>query len=306
MGSTAELTFNIVYTPGTFPYLRLFLLSLLKWSDCSFRLVTNGCSRRERKMVESACRESIRLECFHFPKLRTAAKGKVLSALQKMERDRFFCCLDSDIFAVGPFLDEIEGDLVRFAAIFSAPHFLMPENRKTMPPGYPGAYGIHMNDPGGRCIGTTCFAVYDNQVLSQSIRRLGIDFSSSSWAQVPAEFKPLFTQRGLKVENYDSGKILNACMSYSGKSLIYRNLPALKHIGGFSFARAGRRKRAPRSKPRDLRADYFYEMMRSLFAGEALPPIPAPDQQFQAEYQGIIDEIKSLFESNRDLLRQFT
>jgi len=302
MASNAELTFHIIYTPGTFFYLRPFLFSLLEWSDCFFRLVTNGCAKEEREMVEAACRANRRLECRHLSPSGMAAKGSVLNLLQQAEKSRYFCCLDSDIFAVGPFMNRFTDGPGRHAAIFSAPHFLMTEKAKTMPAACPGAYGIHVNDPAGRCIGTTCFAIYDNQVLDRYIRGRGIDFSGTAWAQVPQGYRAAFSERGLRVKEYDSGKILNICLSCDGASLLYRNAAELRHIGGFSFASRERPKKATRAIPRDQRADFFHELMGNLFSGRPLPPIPDCSPGNLAKYQSIIAEIASLFEDFRSAL----
>lgn len=294
MYATSDLRFHVIYTPGTFQYLRPFLFSLLRWSDCRFRVVSNGCGKSERRLIESTCRRSSRLEVIHFRQKAVLPKGRVLNALYTREKGRFFCCMDSDIFAVGQWLDEVVEELGHHAAIFSAPHFLMSEEGKTMPAKIEGAFGIHVRDPEGHCIGTTCFAIYDKKISDAYIHAKGIDFSGTAWAHVPAAYRSCFVRRGLQVKEFNSGKILNICMSCDGASLFYRNLENLRHIGGFSFAKPNRLHGESIPTSRDRRADYFYELLRSVANGAEPPPLPECSQHAIQKYRNMVTEIIAL------------
>ena len=60
--NTAELQFNIIYTPYTARYLSMFVPSLLEWMDCRFRIVANGCLPDEVEALRALCETSERLE----------------------------------------------------------------------------------------------------------------------------------------------------------------------------------------------------------------------------------------------------
>ena len=67
---TAELQFNVIYTPGTVRYLTPFIASLLRWSDCRYRLVANGCSDDEVKLLSAVADLDDRLELLVMPEKR--------------------------------------------------------------------------------------------------------------------------------------------------------------------------------------------------------------------------------------------
>ncbi|RMG05844.1 MAG: hypothetical protein D6726_00570 [Nitrospirae bacterium] len=114
-----NLRFNIIYTPETVRYLLIFVMSLLRWSDCSFRLVANGCSDDECDLLRRFCLSSEHLEFYRYPSKEMLPHGTVLTQLQKMEEGEFFCFMDSDIFATGPFMDDFRSLLSEYDGVFS-------------------------------------------------------------------------------------------------------------------------------------------------------------------------------------------
>ena len=101
-----NLRFNIIYSPGDVLYSRLFLLSLLKRSECSFRVVNNGCTGKEKEMIINLCDNYSRLEYYELSSDNIFEHGAALSHLQTIEESDYFCFMDPDIFAVGNFMEE--------------------------------------------------------------------------------------------------------------------------------------------------------------------------------------------------------
>ncbi|MCK4796966.1 MAG: hypothetical protein KAT05_06265, partial [Spirochaetes bacterium] len=93
-----NLRFNIIYSPGDVLYSRLFLLSLLKWSECSFRVVNNGCTGKEKEMIINLCDNYSRLEYYELSSDNIFEHGAALSHLQTIEESDYFCFMDPDIF----------------------------------------------------------------------------------------------------------------------------------------------------------------------------------------------------------------
>jgi hypothetical protein len=113
-------TFNIIYMPGTVKYLYFFVLSLLKWSDCSFRLVSNGCGPAEVNLLKQFCRQQPRLELCVLPFNRVIPHDQALAYLHALDQPDYFCFMDSDIFAKGDFLTPLVPHLNQHAALFSS------------------------------------------------------------------------------------------------------------------------------------------------------------------------------------------
>lgn len=247
-----DLEFNIVYTTGTVRYLRLLVFSLLKWSDCSFRLVANACSPEEVRLLQELCRKSTRLEFLALPSRTIMLHSEVLSYLQPLERADYFCFMDSDILASGDFVSEMSPYLDQHAGVFSATPIWCTEEEQILPQTFPRMPGHFNRTSSGICIGSTYFAMYDNRVLSQLIESTGIGFSRYRWEEIPPPCQSQVIRAGLKKTRYDTGKLLNALLVAQGKRLMYVDSQMLRHIGGVSareaLQRGLRHERSPRSK----------------------------------------------------------
>jgi hypothetical protein len=247
-----DLRFNIVYTTGTVRYLRLLVFSLLKWTDCSFRLVANACSPEEVRLLQELCRKSTRLEFLALPSKTIMLHSEVLTYLQPLERSGYFCFMDSDILASGDFVSEMSPHLDQHAGVFSATPIWCTEEEQILPQTFPRMPGHFNRTSSGICIGSTYFAMYDNRALSQLIESTGIGFSRYRWEEIPPPYQRQVSQAGLEKTRYDTGKLLNVLLVAQGKRLIYVDSPLLQHIGGVSareaLQRGLRHERNPRSK----------------------------------------------------------
>jgi hypothetical protein len=246
------LTFNIVYTPGTVKYLQLFVFSLLKWLDCSFRLVGNGCGAEETRLLRSLCRTSPRLEFLALPFRRHVRHGKALNYLQALERSETFCFMDSDIMATGAFLNDLAPYLSRFAGVFSGSPVFCKDGERVLTEGFPYIVGLFNRTDEGVCLGGTYLAMYDNAVLTRVMQSSGVGFERYSWADVPAGCRDRLAEAGFKKTWYDTGKLINLVLHGRGEQLVFIDSSCLQHTAGMSWFALreigiGRRQRARRS-----------------------------------------------------------
>lgn len=229
------LKFNIVYTPGTVRYLGMFVHSLLKWSDASFRLVSNGCLPPERRFLRKLCDRDPRLDYWAIPTKTCMPHDQALNYLQAMTESDYFCFMDSDIFASGDFLGEVRERLTEHAGLFSGAPIWVTARDQILPEAFQIMSGLHSQAHNGACLGSTFFAVYDNAALTAWMQSAGMGFETYEWSEIPREHQERLADMGLAKESYDTGKVLNLLLLSQGHRLTYLNLPHLCHIGGTSF-----------------------------------------------------------------------
>lgn len=258
MSESSLLTFNIVYTPGTIKHLQVFVFSLLKWLDCSFRLVANGCSAEETRMLHALCRNNPRLEFLALPIRGHVRHGKALNYLQALERSDTFCFMDSDIMATGAFLSDLAPYLDQCAGVFSGSPVFCTDDERVLTESFPEIIGLCNRTEEGVCLGSTYLAMYDNMVLTRVMQSTGVGFERYSWADVPMQCQNWLAEAGFKKTWYDTGKLLNLVLHGQGERLVFIESPSLQHITGMScFAlreiRVWRQRSAWRSPARWIR-----------------------------------------------------
>lgn len=229
-----RMHFHIVYMPGSVRYLTPLVTSLLHWSNCSFRLVANGCDTFEQTMLDRFCQTNTRLEYMALPYPTPISHGQALTYLQALNQEPTFCFMDSDIFATGPFMPVMSEALNQFTGLFSCTPLWCTKQETIMQNDYARIFGRHNQTEGGLCLGSTYFAIYSNQSLSDVIAKDEIDFRAVPWSHVPDRHLSWLKQCGLGKEYYDTGKLLNLCLNERGYKLQFREVPTLHHIGGFS------------------------------------------------------------------------
>jgi hypothetical protein len=319
-----ELKFNIAYVPGTVRYLGLLVFSLLKWSDCSFRLVANACSSQEVRLLGELCHKRTRLELLTAPSKMVMPYGQLLNYLHSLEHSDYFCFLDSDILATGDFVSEMLPYLDRYAAVFSASPIWCAEEPPIVPADSARIPGGLSKTSDGLCIGNTCFAIYDNRVLIPFLQTTDVTFQLYQWPDIPGPYQSQLLSMGLKKRAYDNGRVLNILLAARGNRLVFVDSPSLQHIGSFSGAiakrkRRGLAKRVRRSirsrqrqsgKARDrltpIRAKraykvptalYFHELLQSLFERAPLPPIPElGNADLEGRIESVTANLVSLYE----------
>jgi hypothetical protein len=231
---TEPLVFNIIYTPGTVQYLAFFVSSLLKWSDASFRLVSNGCEPEEQRYLKRLCAEDARLEYWAIPTKHMLPHGLALNYLQMLTRTQYFCFMDSDIFATGEFLVRLTARMTEFSAVFSGAPLWMLGDDGILPESFRGVWGEYYSSADGRCLGSTYMAMYDNAALTALMQDTGIGFEGREWDEIPAGTKRQLAALGFENRHFDTGKILILLLQAPRRAM-YLDEPALWHIGGTSF-----------------------------------------------------------------------
>lgn len=311
-----SLTFHIVYVPGSVAYLLPFVATLLRWSDCRFRLVANGCTPAETVLLQARCAAEPRLELLVIPTNRPLTHHDALNYLQARCQEPYFCFMDSDILAVGPFMDAITPHVATHAGVFAGAPLWMRPGDGVFHSSYDVICGEHDRTAAGLPLGGTFFAIYDNRVLTEFISTTGIGFEMRGWPQLPDSLRLWCVERGLAGPHhfYDTGKALNLGLLQQGHALAVLDSPHLYHLGGLSFiakrawydeqngllgpwgafyrtARAAyvglrrrlknepvnRSRKLPFGRRRRIYGPYFTALLAAAADGRTPPPLPAED-----------------------------
>ena len=234
--SERDLTFNIIYVPGTFKLLRVFLLSLLEHSSsCRFRLVSNGCGDEELRAIQDFCGSYPRLGWQVVGTGAPLAHGEVLSLLQEQEESSLFAFMDSDIFATAPFLENLLAAARGADAIFSCTPFWATDRCLRASRDSMVLSGAFNELADGTCVGTSYFAVYDNQKLSRCRAETAVGLRLYLWRQIPRRLCRELRAAGKVKGIYDTGKLVNILLGHRGASLTFKISPGLFHVGGISL-----------------------------------------------------------------------
>ncbi len=231
---TADLQFNIIYTPNTVRYLTPFIPTLLKWSDCRYRLVANGCSQAECEMLQAICALDERLELLIMPEQRMVPHGETLDFLHERTDADYFCFMDSDILATGPFLDDFRDELGNAEVFSSCLPIWHNERDITLPQNFQHMHGIHAYTENGLTIACDYFVVYDNKAFVEARQETGVGLAVCGWQNISPRNQELIRKLGQEKSDYDSGKVLTLLMAARGASIRFRQSDKLLHIGGFT------------------------------------------------------------------------
>ena len=216
-----------------------------------FRLVANGCPKREQQILQRQCEQHDRLEFAVVSDRRPLAHGQALTQLQQLEETDWFAFMDSDIFATGDFEGQLESMRAGRRCFFSCPPVCGNQQQETLPPGYQVLSGNYSRMHDGFPLGTSYFSIYDNQMLNELFADTGLSLNLYRWDQVPAPIQDELRLTGRALWLYDTAKLLNIVLGLRGELCHTARLTSLCHIGGISCA-AGRRRRSwpLRSLPR--------------------------------------------------------
>jgi hypothetical protein len=232
--NTSELQFNIIYTPGTVRYLTPFVPTLLRWSDLSFRLVANGCTDEECELLQAICATDDRLELLIMPEKRMVPHGETLDFLHERTDADYFCFMDSDILATGPFLDDFRADLAEAEVFSSCLPLWHNLDDITIPSYFDHMHGIHAYAESGLTIACDYFVIYDNKAFTETRAATGVGLTVVGWDNIAPENQRAIKELGQQRKDYDSGKVLTMLMASRGARIRYRQSDNLKHIGGFT------------------------------------------------------------------------
>ena len=233
-----NLTFHIIFCPGTVRYLRLAVLSLLRYSDYQFRLVANGLDLSELSELGRFCRTSSRLELIPFPTKAMLPHGVLLSLLQQREQGERFCFMDPDIFASARFQEDLEQHLVD-TDVYSSCDLMRFDHSESLV----GVGGRCRQTPEGLPLAATYFAVYRQESLRRVIAETGVGFEAYASRDYLSDHVLLQLKRlgASPTEAFDTGKLLNVLSHQHQLRFCHVELGSLTHIGGITngFKKAG-------------------------------------------------------------------
>lgn len=293
---TADVTLNVIYTADTALSLSRFALTLLRWSDCRVRLVANGCTVEEEAHLQALAQGNPRLTFLPLSEAEPLAHGQALNRLHDLCDEPVFAFVDSDIFAVGPFMpDDLAAPLTCF-----------------LPPAVFWTQTEEMRRRQQQRMGCTYFALYNNQVLRELRRRWGIDFDKVRWEGLSQTQQAQLQALDYVQPRYDTGKLLNALLAAEGGRVTFADPTNLRHLGGSSRVRMTRKltwrtwlvrlltgwrtalhRRHIRQAKHQTGA-YFADLFDALAQGSPLPDLPPGDAYVRNKVAGMTAEIVQL------------
>jgi hypothetical protein len=226
--------FNIVWTGSVFTYLRFFVASQIAQSRARFRFLGNGCPPEQLRMME---RFAARFPGRVVEVLETSAEmvnhGAALDTARTQRDDGdYFCFIDPDILARGPFLGRFAEALAGgCAAVTSGRGVWIDDDR--VPPGHPGVSGEYFYAQDGFLFGSPHFAMYRRAPLEATIERWGVTFVSAGNDLSDAAKEQLRVD-GHDYFIFDTAKLVNIFLQVDGNRFCHFEHPQLMHIGGVS------------------------------------------------------------------------
>ena len=227
--------FNIVWTGTVFPYLRPFVASQLAHSDARFRFVLNACAAEQVPLIEqfAAHHPDQVVEILDVSADRMVAHGEALERVRASRDDgEYFCLIDSDIRASGPFVADFSTILSGGAAGVTAGRSIWAETN-VIPDGHIGVNGEYFYSADGFLFGSPHFAMYRRAAIDEVAERWGVGFASAG-PDLSDDAKARLEAAGQSYWLYDTGKLVNAFLQLAGHRLIHEEHPHLLHVGGMS------------------------------------------------------------------------
>lgn len=225
--------FNVVWTGTVFTYLRSFVVSQMHYCDARYRFVANGCPPDQVALLEDfqARNRDRVLEVLDVGDT-MLPHGAALDAVRVQRDDgEFFCTIDPDILATGPFLGDFARELEGCAAITSGRGVWCETD--VVPEGHPGVNGEYFYSRTGFLFGSPHFAIYRRGPLDDTVRRWGVRFAEGG-AGLPDASRERLAAAGHDYFIYDTGKLVNIFLQESGYELRHMEHPNLMHVGGLS------------------------------------------------------------------------
>ena len=230
----SEVTFNVVYTPGSVRRLLPFAQSLLHGSGVRIRVVSNGCEADEIELLHSASRRSDRISVHILPFASAVNHGHALNHLFTTFEEPIFAFADSDVLAGGDFADDLFSAAPGTAGVFTAPPVGLIDAEASLPEGETYLDGRHRLLPDGTPIGGTYVAAYERRALDQVWERAPRGFGITRRSLLDRGFRAELSRRGWSFRVFDTGRVVNLLLLLDGHRLENRTVPELHHVGGFT------------------------------------------------------------------------
>jgi hypothetical protein len=281
-----RFVFNIVWTGRVFPFLQYFVASQVAQSGARFRFVANGCPADQIRLMERFAERQPRVVDVMIACDEMAAHGVALDAvLERCDDGEFFCLIDPDILARGPFVADFAESLEDAAGVTSGRGVWRDDD--VLPTGQSGVSGEYFFAADGYLFGSPHFAMYRRGPLVETIQRWDVGFRSAGPDLSDRAIRRL-VEIGRRYFLYDTGKLVNIFLQEDGHQLRHFEHPALLHIGGLSHylsPRAGEggaedalwrpdQSRWPWPVGRLEVAFYTATVIRNLSGGRPAPDIP--------------------------------
>jgi hypothetical protein len=227
-------TFDVIYLPGTVPTLYAFARSLAKHSRYRFRLVSNACTPGEEAFLAEQAARHPGLEFASLETQTILRHGEALQRLFRSESADYFACVDSDVFARGPFLTEARSLLSRHAGLSTGLVAWMAPEESVMPAHFVFMSGRFSRMDDGRCLGLSYCAIYRRADVERVMGRTGVTFHARTWAELSPDQRARLSSMKVMMRRYDTMKLLNLMLGDSGFSLAVCAEPNLMHVGALS------------------------------------------------------------------------
>ena len=275
MTSASPVTFNVIFVRHTVGLLRVFLHSLrTRTTTARFRLVSNGCTRAEARILREFCRDHERFAFLELSPATVLPHQQALNELLARERSPYFAFMDSDCYVTGDPFTDVVTTLDGSAALFSGEPTWRAHMSPRLPRGYVRLSDQYRQAHDGRCVGSSYLAVYDRHALVACMEETGVSFWQYHWEQLPAPVQSELTHAGLRLLWYDNCKVVNILLGLRGHLCTYAELPQLWHIGAVSVSVTSR---ARRRLIQGLQALGALQPLRDAFQRVGLRAAPSPD-----------------------------
>jgi hypothetical protein len=231
--SEGDFVFNVVWTGSVFTYLRSFVASQMHYCGARYRFVGNGCPPDQIELMEQfRARQPDRVVEVLEVSDTMVGHGAALDLVRAQRDDGpFFCTIDPDILARGPFLAPFADALTRCAAITSGRGVWRDDD--VVPRGHPGVSGEYFYSQDGCLFGSPHFAIYHRAPLDATTTRWNIGLGEAGKGLSDAA-RARLERAGHDYFIYDTGKLVNIFLQVDGNRLLHREAPNLMHIGGLS------------------------------------------------------------------------
>ena len=232
--SDDAFVFNIVWTGKVFTYLRYFVASQIAHSGARFRFVVNGCPPEQIELMERfATSQPDRVTDVLVVRDEMGAHGVALdAALDRRDDGEFFCFIDPDILARGPFVAD-------FAAACTTGPSASPRAAGcgvTTTSARRGRWGSRASTSTPRM--ASCSAAHTSRCTAaarstSTLARWEVGFGSAG-PDLSDAAKQHLQDINRRYMLYDTGKLVNIFLQEDGQLLRHFEHPNLMHIGGMS------------------------------------------------------------------------
>ena len=290
---------HVVFTRETFPLLRLGVYTLQASSALRFRIVCNGLPENEVEDVARFCERFDRVDYLDFPTAgRMLPHGTLLQSLLERESGEWFAFVDSDVFALAPFQDELDAVLTDADVVSLADHPVQEGKAQHV-----GTGGGSSVSPSGLQLAHTFFAFYRRQAVLDLIRDSGVSLERyQRQSQIPAAIQAEIPPADLGKGTFDTGKLMCVLASLRGLRVRHQPLAPIFHMGRMSVPSLAATETMParlRSK-RQLRA-FFGEFMLGLHEGKT---VAVPALADEAVHQLLLDVCPRLTDLHTQMLNE--